>query len=111
MKLMINLSILLFLAYILSSCGDGHYVNVRPGSSEVNIASASTDLSNCVNKGNNRVRITGYAERLSNYIEEDLKQLSKNAAVDVGANTIVMNTFHENGNGTQSATFDAYLCK
>ena len=77
----------------------------------MNIASTNDEVSDCLDKGNNRVRITGYAERLSSYIKKDLIQLSKNAAVDVGANTIIMGEYHENGNGTQSATFNAFLCK
>jgi len=106
-----NLTLLLTISLFLASCGNGQYVNVRPGSTEINIASASDDLSGCTDKGNNRVRITGYAERLSSFIKQDLLQLSKNAAVDVGANTIVIDEYHEKGKGTQSATFNAYLCK
>ena len=77
----------------------------------MNIASTNDEVLDCLDKGNNRVRITGYAERLSSYIKKDLIQLSKNAAADVGANTIIMGEYHENGNGTQSATFNAFLCK
>tara|TARA_B100001093_G_scaffold338549_1_gene323324 strand:+ start:806 stop:1138 length:333 start_codon:yes stop_codon:yes gene_type:complete len=100
----------LFLIISLNSCGDGQYVKTRPGSEKVNVASTLNEVSNCIDKGNNRVRITGYAERISSYIEEDLLRLSKNAAADIGANTIVINKYHENGNGTQSATFNAFLC-
>jgi len=39
-----------------------------------------------------------------------LLQLSKNAAFDMGANTIKMSEQFEKGRGTQSATFEAYLC-
>ena len=108
-----NICLTLFLAVsiFLASCGDGHYVNVRPGSEKIHVASSLDEVNNCSDKGNNRVRITGYAERLSSYIKKDLIQLSKNAAVDVGANTIIMGEYHENGNGTQSATFNAFLCK
>ena len=108
-----NICLTLFLAVsiFLASCGDGHYVNVRPGSENIHVASSLDEVKNCSDKGNNRVRITGYAERLSSYIKKDLIQLSKNAAADVGANTIIMGEYHENGNGTQSATFNAFLCK
>ena len=67
-------------------------------------------LKECLDKGSNTVRITGYAERLPEYIHEDLIQLSKNAALQMGANTIVMAEFNEKGRGTQSATFNAFLC-
>ena len=111
MNTYISLIFLLILNVFLAGCGEGYYVNVRPGSEKVNIASTNDEVSDCLDKGNNRVRITGYAERLSSYIKKDLIQLSKNAATDVGANTIIMGEYHENGNGTQSATFNAFLCK
>lgn len=111
MQTNIYLTLFLVMSIFLISCGDGHYVNVRPGSEKVSIASSINDVKNCTDKGNNRVRITGYAERLSAYITKDLIQLSKNAAADVGANTIIMGEYHENGNGTQSATFNAFFCE
>ena len=101
-----NICLTLFLAVsiFLASCGDGYYVNVRPGSENIHVASSLDEVNNCSDKGNNRVRITGYAERLSSYIKKDLIQLSKNAAADDGANTIILGDYNENGNGTQSAT-------
>ena len=111
MNTYISLIFLLILNVFLAGCGEGYYGNVRPGSEKVNIASTNDEVLDCLDKGNNRVRITGYAERLSSYIKKDLIQLSKNAAADVGANTIIMGEYHENGNGTQSATFNAFLCK
>tara|TARA_B100000035_G_scaffold57827_1_gene46076 strand:+ start:49582 stop:49917 length:336 start_codon:yes stop_codon:yes gene_type:complete len=111
MQTNIYLTLFLAVSIFLISCGDGQYVNVRPGSENVNIASSLNEVKDCSDKGNNRVRITGYAERISSYIKNDLIQLSKNAAADVGANTIIIDEYHENGDGTQSATFNAFLCK
>lgn len=111
MQTNIHLTLFMVISIFLISCGDGHYVNVRPGSEKVSVASSLNEVKNCSDKGNNRVRITGYAERLSTYIKKDLIQLSKNAAVDVDANTIIISEYHENGNGTQSATFNAFFCE
>ena len=47
MRLNFNLTLLLTISLFLASCGNGQYVNVRPGSTEVKIASASDDLSRC----------------------------------------------------------------
>jgi hypothetical protein len=111
MRTNIYLTLILAISIFIASCGDGHYVNIRPGSEKIHVASSLDEVNNCSDKGKNRVRITGYAERLSSYIKKDLIQLSKNAAADVGANTIIIDQYHENGNGTQSATFNTYLCK
>ena len=111
MQTNIYLTLFLAISIFLTSCGDGHYVNVRSGSDKIHLASSLDEVSNCIDKGNNRVRITGYADRLSSYIKKDLIQLSKNAAADVGANTIIIDKYHENGNGTQSATFNTFLCR
>ena len=111
MRTNIYLTLILAISIFIASCGDGYYVNIRPGSEKIHVASSLDEVNNCSDKGKNRVRITGYAERLSSYIKKDLIQLSKNAAADVGANTIIIDQYHENGNGTQSATFNTYLCK
>ena len=100
---------LAFLAIILvSGCGP-QFVDIKENSQNVRVANES-DVSTCTIKGENTVRITGYAERISEYTERDLLQLSRNAAVEQGGNTIVMTDNSEKGRGTQSATFLVYQC-
>jgi len=95
---------------ILTGCGGSYFVKKVDGSDSVKVADNINSLQECSDKGTNTVRITGYAERLPEYIHKDLIQLSKNAAVQMDANTIVMTDFMEKGRGTQSATFAAFLC-
>ena len=100
--------ILFFVILIFNGCGP-HFVLVTPGADGVSVVdSINKDI--CEIKGTNSVRITGYAERLPEYINKDLIQLSKNAAFKMGANTIIMLEQYEKGRGTQSAKFEAYMC-
>ena len=100
--------IILIIYTFLVGCGP-QYVEVKPGADGVAVVE-NINEEKCELKGTNTVRITGYAERLPEYIQRDLLQLSKNAAFDMGANTIKMYEQFEKGRGTQSATFEAYLC-
>jgi len=98
----------IILVGLLNACGP-QFVDIKENSKDVRVAN-ETDVSQCILKGKNTVRITGYAERISEYIERDLLQLSKNAAVEIGGNTIVMTENPEKGNGTQSASFKVFYC-
>jgi hypothetical protein len=106
-KLPTLLVLLLALAF---SPGCSNFVKKVEGTDNINLVDNMQSLKECLDKGSNTVRITGYAERLPEYIHEDLIQLSKNAALQMGANTIVMAEFNEKGRGSQSATFNAFLC-
>ena len=91
------------------ACGGPQYVEINPGSENVNVAN-SIDQSSCTLKGQAKVRITGYAERRGNNTERDLIQLGKNAALEQGGNTIYKIDHPEKGQGTQSATYQIYSC-
>tara|TARA_B100000768_G_scaffold135730_1_gene126609 strand:+ start:190 stop:516 length:327 start_codon:yes stop_codon:yes gene_type:complete len=91
------------------ACGGPQYVEVEPGSEDVNVVN-SVDQSKCEHKGQAKVRITGYAERRGNNTESDLIQLGKNAALENQGNTIYMIDHPEAGKGTQSAVYQIYNC-
>jgi len=71
--------IILIIYTFLVGCGP-QYVEVKPGADAVAVVE-NINEEKCELKGTNTVRITGYAERLPEYIERDLLQLSKNAAL------------------------------
>jgi len=85
------------------------YVDVEPGSENVNIVD-SVDLNSCTLKAQVKVRMTGYAERRDNFTELDHIQLAKNAAVEQGGNTIYRIDHPEDGKGTQSSVYQIYSC-
>tara|TARA_B110000285_G_C14851761_1_gene480267 strand:+ start:359 stop:697 length:339 start_codon:yes stop_codon:yes gene_type:complete len=105
-----TLLVLLLALAFSPGCSNGYFVKKVEGTDNINLVDNMQSLKECLDKGSNTVRITGYAERLPEYIHEDLIQLSKNAALQMSANTIFMAEFNEKGRGTQSATFNAFLC-
>ena len=92
----------------LSGCASS-LIGVREGSDRVSLAD-ETQVGNCQSKGGITVSVfakAGLLSRSDKNVEENLYQLARNNAVDVGADTVVKGESQEFG----KRTYKMYKCR
>jgi hypothetical protein len=107
-KKLLTASVLLVLASGLYGCAS-KLIDVRPGSEKVSVAE-SNQIANCQSKGVATVSVLssiGFINRSDEAVEENLLQLARNSAVEMGGDTIVKGRMPAYG----QRNFEVYKCR
>lgn len=103
-------SVLVLTAFVLifSGCAS-QLIEVKQGSDRVSVAD-SNQVASCESKGKATVSVltkVGFISRSVDAVENNLLQLARNSALDIGGDTIVKDEMPEYGR----RTFAIYKCK
>jgi hypothetical protein len=107
-KKLLTASALLVIATGLYGCAS-QLIDVRPGSEKVSVAEAN-QIASCQSKGVATVSVlsnVGFINRSVEAVEENLLQLAKNSAVDMGGDTVVKGLIPKYG----QRNFEVYKCR
>lgn len=108
MKLYKNVLIFFAFVMVLSGCAS-QLIEVKQGSDRVSVADVN-QVASCESKGKATVSVltkVGFISRSVDAVEDNLVQLARNSALDIGGDTIVKNEMPEFG----KRTFAIYKCK
>jgi hypothetical protein len=108
MKFYKNVLVLTAFVLIFSGCAS-QLIEVKQGSDRVSVAD-SNQVASCESKGKATVSVltkVGFISRSVDAVENNLFQLARNSALDIGGDTIVKDEMPEYGR----RTFAIYKCK
>lgn len=108
MKFYENVLVLTAFVLIFSGCAS-QLIEVKQGSDRVSVAD-SNQVASCESKGKATVSVltkVGFISRSVDAVENNLLQLARNSALDIGGDTIVKDEMPEYGR----RTFAIYKCK
>ena len=108
MKLYKNVLVFFAFVMVLSGCAS-QLIEVKQGSDRVSVADAN-QVASCESKGKATVSVltkVGFISRSVDAVENNLLQLARNSALDIGGDTIVKDEMPEYGR----RTFAIYKCK
>ena len=97
-----------FSSVLITGCASA-FMEVKAGAEKVSIATAD-QVSNCESKGTVTASVLSkvlFVNRSIEGVEDNLVQIAKNSAVDLGANTIVKGESNKIG----ERAFSLYQCK
>ncbi len=107
-KGMLVITVMLPLIAVLSGCAS-RLIGEHEGAERVSLAEAN-QIGGCSLKGKRTVSVlakVGFINRNAEEVEANLYQMARNAAVDVGADTVVKGESQEFG----KRTFEMYKCR
>lgn len=96
------------LAIAISGCGSSSWVQVTPAGMLVNVATPS-EVGNCTRVGTSNVNVldrVAFVQRGSQKLQDDLVNLARNEAGDIGGNRVVPESTINEGR----QTFGVYRC-
>ena len=108
MKFYKNVLVLTAFVLIFSGCAS-QLIEVKQGSDRVSVTD-SNQVASCESKGKATVSVltkVGFISRSVDAVENNLLQLARNSALDIGGDTIVKDEMPEYGR----RTFAIYKCK
>ena len=108
MKLYKNVLVFFAFVMVLYGCAS-QLIEVKQGSDRVSVADAN-QVASCDSKGKATVSVltkVGFISRSVDAVEDNLLQLARNSALDIGGDTIVKDEMPEFG----KRTFAIYKCK
>jgi hypothetical protein len=107
-KIVLTTCALIIMSTGLYGCAS-KLIDLRPGSEKVAVAEAK-QIASCQSKGAATVSVlssVGFISRSEEAVEENLLQLARNSAVDMGGDTIVKGPAPKYG----QRNFDVYKCR
>ena len=108
MKLYKNVLVFSAFAMVFSGCAS-QLIEVKQGSDRISVADVN-QVASCESKGKATVSVltkVGFISRSVDAVEDNLVQLARNSALDIGGDTIVKDEMPEFG----KRTFAIYKCK